>query len=179
MSTTSSSGSARSGIIGLLEVCEADFKKGLTEMNTAEQTAQATYEQESKENEIEKTTMEQDVKYKPKESDGLDKSNAELTSEKGNVETELAALNYAERKARREALKVLNEYYAKADKAHSSSDGASSGINQITWLSCSARISMFLGPDDIDGYGYRCIHVPAKTLARHSSTAWRTSRCMP
>ena len=95
--------------------------------------------------------MEQDVKYKPKESDGLDKSNAELTSDKGNVETELAALNYAERKARREALKVLNEYYAKADKAHSSSDGASSGINQITWLSCSARISMFLGPDDIDG----------------------------
>ena len=33
-------------------------------MNTAEQIAHATYEQESKENAIEKTTMEQDVKYK-------------------------------------------------------------------------------------------------------------------
>jgi len=115
----SSSDGASSGIIGLLEVCEADFEKGLSEMNTAEQTAQATYEQESKENEIEKTTKEQDVKYKTKESNGLDKSNAELTSDKGNVETELAAVNeylskieeeciakaetYADRKARREA----------------------------------------------------------------------------
>ena len=115
----SSGDGASSGIIGLLEVCEADFEKGLTEMNAAEQTAQATYEQESKENEIEKTTKQQDVKYKTKESTGLDKSNAELSSDKGNVETELSAVNeylskieeeciakpetYAERKARREA----------------------------------------------------------------------------
>jgi len=114
-----SSDGASSGIIGLLEVCEADFEKGLTEMNTAEQTAQATYDTESKENEIEKTTKTQDVKYKTKESNGLDKSNSELTSDKGNVETELSAVNeylskieeeciakaetYADRKARREA----------------------------------------------------------------------------
>jgi len=115
----SSGDGASTGIIGLLEVCEADFEKALTEMNTAEQTAQATYEQESKENEIEKATKEQDVKYKTKESNGLDKSNSELTSDKGNVETELSAVNeylskieeeciakaetYADRKARREA----------------------------------------------------------------------------
>jgi len=114
-----SSDGASSGIIGLLEVCEADFEKGLTEMNTAEQTAQATYDTESKENEIEKTTKTQDVKYKTKESNGLDKSNSELTSDKGNVETELSSVNeylskieeeciakaetYADRKARREA----------------------------------------------------------------------------
>jgi hypothetical protein len=110
---------ASTGIIGLLEVAESDFSKGLTEMNAAEETAANTYDQESKENEIEKTTKEQDVKYKTKESTGLDKSNAELTSDKGNVETELSAVNeylskieeeciakpetYAERKARREA----------------------------------------------------------------------------
>jgi len=110
---------ASTGIIGLLEVCESDFSKGLTEMNAAEETAANTYDQESKENEIEKTTKDQDVKYKTKESTGLDKSNAELTSDKGNVETELSAVNeylskieeeciakpetYAERKARREA----------------------------------------------------------------------------
>ena len=33
------SSGASSGIIGLLEVCDADFEKGLTEMNTAEKTA--------------------------------------------------------------------------------------------------------------------------------------------
>merc|ERR1719183_664536 len=110
---------ASTGIIGLLEVAESDFSKGLTEMNAAEETAQNTYEQESKENEIEKTTKEQDVKYKTKEATGLEKSNAELTSDKENVETELAAVNeylkkiedeciakpetYEDRKARREA----------------------------------------------------------------------------
>jgi len=115
----SSSDGASSGIIGLLEVAQADFEKGLTEMNAAEDKAQNTYDAESKENEIEKTTKEQDVKYKTKEAAGLDKSNAELGSDKGNVETELAAVNeylrkieeeciakaetYAERKARREA----------------------------------------------------------------------------
>merc|ERR1719352_463124 len=110
---------ASTGIIGLLEVAESDFSKGLTEMNAAEETAQNTYEQESKENDIEKTTKEQDVKYKTKEATGLEKSNAELTSDKENVETELAAVNeylkkiedeciakpetYEDRKARREA----------------------------------------------------------------------------
>jgi len=110
---------ASTGIIGLLEVAESDFSKGLTEMNAAEETAQNTYDQETKENEIEKTTKEQDVKYKTKEATGLDKSNAELTSDKENVEVELSAVNeylkkiedeciakpetYEERKARREA----------------------------------------------------------------------------
>jgi len=115
----SSGDGASTGIIGLLEVAESDFSKGLTEMNAAEETAQNTYEQESKENEIEKVTKEQDVKYKTKEATGLDKSNAELTSDKENVEVELSAVNeylkkiedeciakpetYEDRKARREA----------------------------------------------------------------------------
>merc|ERR1719223_1405724 len=110
---------ASTGIIGLLEVAESDFSKGLTEMNAAEETAQNTYDQETKENEIEKVTKEQDVKYKTKEHTGLDKSNAELTSDKENVEVELSAVNeylkkiedeciakpetYEERKARRKA----------------------------------------------------------------------------
>merc|ERR1719247_794081 len=39
----SAEGSA-SGIIGLLEVCESDFTKGLTEMTATEETAAAEYE---------------------------------------------------------------------------------------------------------------------------------------
>ena len=42
-------------------------------MNAAEETAQNTYDQESEENEIEKTTTNQDGKYKTKESIGLHK----------------------------------------------------------------------------------------------------------
>jgi len=100
----SSGDGASTGIIGLLEVCESDFSKGLTEMNAAEETAQNTYEQESKENEIEKVTKGQDVKYKTKEATGLDKSNAELTSDKENVEVELSAVNEYLKKLRMSAL---------------------------------------------------------------------------
>merc|ERR1719157_496146 len=88
-------------------------------MTTAEQTSAAEYDAQTKENEITKATKNQDVKYKTKESNGLDKSVAEYSSDKSGVETELAAVNeylkelegrciakaetYGERKARREA----------------------------------------------------------------------------
>merc|ERR1719409_1258336 len=64
---------AGSGIIGLLEVVESDFSKGLAEMRAAEQSAVSEYDQLSKANEIEKATKSQDAKYKTKESKGLDK----------------------------------------------------------------------------------------------------------
>merc|ERR1719414_1100708 len=60
-------------VIGLLEVVESDFTKGLAEMKATEDAAKATYDAETKENEIEKTTKEQDVAYKTKEATGLDK----------------------------------------------------------------------------------------------------------
>merc|ERR1719401_1144615 len=58
---------AGANIIGLLEVVESDFTKGLAEMTAAEDSAQAAFESETKENEIEKTTKDQDVAYKGKE----------------------------------------------------------------------------------------------------------------
>merc|ERR1711907_298128 len=115
----SSADGAGSGIIGMLEVIESDFTKALTEMVAAEQTAAAAYEKESKENEIEKTTKTQDVKYKTKEAASLDKAVSELGSDRDSVQSELDAVNeyleslekkctykvesYEERKARREA----------------------------------------------------------------------------
>merc|ERR1719408_236548 len=115
----SSSDGAGGGIIGMLEVIESDFTKALTEMVAAEQTAAAAYEKESQENEIEKTTKTQDVKYKTKEAASLDKAVSELGSDRDSVQSELDAVNeyleslekkctykvesYEERKARREA----------------------------------------------------------------------------
>merc|ERR1739838_1281930 len=80
------------GIIGLLEVVESDFSKGLIEMTSTEESAQATYDQETKDNEIEKTTKEQDIKYKTEEATGLDKATAEATSDKSGVQEELDAV---------------------------------------------------------------------------------------
>merc|ERR1719291_1632975 len=68
---------AASGIISLLEVVEADFSKNLAQITSDEEAAAAEHDQVSKENEIEKTTKEQDVRYKTQESKQLDKDTAE------------------------------------------------------------------------------------------------------
>merc|ERR1719217_184384 len=110
---------AGAGIIGLLEVAESDFTKGLTEMTAAEETAAADYEAYSKEDEIAIVQKTKDVEYKTKEAAGLDKAVTELSSDLAAVTDELTAVvsaldklkemcvakaePYAERKARREA----------------------------------------------------------------------------
>merc|ERR1719389_895939 len=82
----SSADGAGSGIIGLLEVCESDFSKGLAEMTAAEESAVSEYESTTKENEITKATKEQDVKYKTKEFKGLEKETAEATADRSGVQ---------------------------------------------------------------------------------------------
>merc|ERR1719420_688716 len=123
---------AGQGIIGLLEVCESDFSKGLAEMIAAEEAAVKEYDQQTKGNEITRATKEQDVKYKTKEFKGLDKEIADATNDRATVQTELDAVNeyykslqercvakaetYEERVARRnaeiaglkQALEILN-----------------------------------------------------------------------
>jgi hypothetical protein len=92
---------AGSGIIGLLEVCESDFTKGLTEMSSEEETDQANYEAYLKQDEIEVAQKEKDVKYKTQEAAALTKNAAELTNDLSSVNDELNAVN--------EGLKKLEE----------------------------------------------------------------------
>jgi hypothetical protein len=84
---------AGAGIIGLLEVCESDFSKGLAEMIANEESAVKDYDRQTKENEITKATKDQDVKYKTKEFKGLDKETAEATADRAGVQEELDAVN--------------------------------------------------------------------------------------
>merc|ERR1712039_1144099 len=65
------------GIIGLMEVIESDFSQALAEFTSVEDTAAADYDRQTKENEIEKTTKDQDVKYKNKEAADLDEHEVE------------------------------------------------------------------------------------------------------
>mmetsp|Transcript_36880 Transcript_36880/g.78254 ORF Transcript_36880/g.78254 Transcript_36880/m.78254 type:complete len:735 (+) Transcript_36880:169-2373(+) len=110
---------ASTGIIGLLEVIEADFGKSLAQAEMEEDSAATEYEKISMQNRVTKVTKEQDVKYKTKESAELDKSIAELSSDRESTQTELDAVleysktlraqcivtpeTYEERTARREA----------------------------------------------------------------------------
>jgi len=133
---------AGAGIIGLIEVAESDFSKGLAEMNVNEETAAASYETTTKENAVTKTMKEQDVKYKSMESGKLDKAVTELTSDREGVQTELVAIldylkelqemcvakpeTYADRKAKRdaeiaglkEALSILESETAFIQRSH-------------------------------------------------------------
>lgn len=81
------------GIIGLLEVVESDFTKGLAEMVAAEESSAAEYDKLTKANEIEKAAKSQDVKYKTKEAKGLDKDIAETSADMATVQEELDAVN--------------------------------------------------------------------------------------
>merc|ERR1712176_901821 len=83
---------ASAGIIGLLEVCEADFSKNLAQITSDEDLAASQHEQASKDNEIETNAKEQDVKYKSKESSDLDKTSGELTADRAGVQAELDAV---------------------------------------------------------------------------------------
>merc|ERR1719337_48446 len=115
----SAAGGTSTGVIGMLEVVESDFSKGLAEMIAVEDQSEAAYVMESKKNEVTKSMKGQDVKYKTKEAAGLDKAVTELSSDLATVSDELAAVNsgldklkemcvakaepYAEQKARRES----------------------------------------------------------------------------
>jgi len=83
---------AADGIIGLIEVIESDFTKELTDIEASEKTAAAEYDAQTKENEIMKVTMDQDVKYKSKEKKDLEVALAEATSDREAVQGELAAV---------------------------------------------------------------------------------------
>jgi len=89
---------AAGGIVGLLEVVESDFSKGLAEMISTEEAAAAEYDTQTKENAVTRTTKEQDVKYKTEEFTRLDKAVTEATTDREGVQTELdAVLEYLEK----------------------------------------------------------------------------------
>merc|ERR1712129_133009 len=110
---------AGTGIIGMLEVVESDFAKGLAKEEAQEDDAQSEYDEITQENKVTKTMKSQDVKYKTKEVKSLKKAIADLSSDRDTIGNELAAVDeyysklkdrciakpetYEERKARREA----------------------------------------------------------------------------
>jgi hypothetical protein len=113
------SGGAGGSIINILEVCESDFATNLAKEESEEADSAESYEKTTQENKVGKMTKSQDAKYKTKEAAGLDKTIAELSSDRDTSNSELSAVmdyygkikercvakpeSYESRKARREA----------------------------------------------------------------------------
>lgn len=102
------------GIIGLLEVVESDFSKNLAEAVATEESAQASYEQETKENAIEKATKEQDSKYKTSEVADLEKVLAETTNDRASVHRQLDAVLEYLQKLEEQCVEKAEPYEARA-----------------------------------------------------------------
>merc|ERR1712194_329695 len=108
---------AGSGIIGLLEVCEADFSKNLAQTIADEESAVAEYEKVTKEQEIDTTIKNKAVHYKSKESKDLDQYSSELTADRTGVQAELdAVLEYLAKIEERCIAKA--ETYAERKRRH-------------------------------------------------------------
>jgi len=88
----SSSSGAAGGIIGMLEVVESDFSKGIAEMTSSEESAAAEYTAATNENNIAKSTKEQDVKFKTAEYVSYEKTISDIQSDTSGVKSELDAV---------------------------------------------------------------------------------------
>merc|ERR1719504_10721 len=108
-----------SGILGVLEVAESDFAKGLAEARTVEQQAQSEFDKLRQDSKMLKATKTMEIKGKQSELASLKTSMSDLSSDKEGLTGELGAVlayldklkpqcetkvpSYAERKASRES----------------------------------------------------------------------------
>jgi len=85
-------GGAASGIMEILEMTESDFAAGLAKAQTQESDSKTDYDEATKESEVERETLETQVKFKNKEYGQLDKIISQLTSDRDSLMTEQSAV---------------------------------------------------------------------------------------
>jgi len=108
---------AGANIIGMLEVVESDFAKGIANLDEEEVVAQTQYEKQTQENKITTTVKQQDVTFKNKEIKSLSKATSESSTDLDGVQTELAAVNEYFAKIQEECL-AKPEPYEERRKRH-------------------------------------------------------------
>jgi len=88
----SKSGNAIDGILDILEMTESDFATGLAKEQTEEADSLAEYEKITAENEVEKTALEQQIKFKVQEYKTLDTQITQHESDLDAAKTEHSAV---------------------------------------------------------------------------------------
>mmetsp|Transcript_149756 Transcript_149756/g.480906 ORF Transcript_149756/g.480906 Transcript_149756/m.480906 type:complete len:708 (+) Transcript_149756:58-2181(+) len=115
--------SAGGGIIGLLEVVEADFAKSLTETQTLEQTSQEQYDKLTQEIRVTGATQETEVKHKNAEKAKLRKNSAQVASDRGESQQELDAVNEYWEKLSKQCSQEKETYAGRAEKRQAEIEG--------------------------------------------------------
>lgn len=123
--------SAGGGIIGLLEVVEADFAKSLTETQTLEQTSQEQYDKLTQEIRVTGATQEKDVQHNNEEKAKLRKNSAQVASDRGEVQQELDAVNEYWEKLSKQCSQEKETYAGRAEKRQAEIDGLQEALTTL------------------------------------------------
>jgi len=127
--THSKATGAGQGIVGILEVVESDFAKNLAAEEAEEADAQSAYEKTTQENSVTKTMKEQDVKYSTKEYKGLDKTISELSGDRENTDTELAAVTEYFDKIKARCIAKPEAYATRAQRREAEVEGLKNALS--------------------------------------------------
>merc|ERR550537_1231165 len=127
----SGSAGAAGGIVSLLEVCESDFTKSLAELNAVEEDAQATYDSETKQNQLTKTVKDKDVEFKQKEIASLEKTGTELTTDRDAVQDELDSVKVSLASLEKQCLAKAESYASKVAKQKKEIAGLKSALESL------------------------------------------------
>jgi len=130
-SQTTNAGGGGTAIIGLLEVCESDFSKGLAEGEAEEDVGQDKYEKLTQENKVERATKDKMVSSIGSEIARLEKKNAEFTGDRTEVQQELDALLEYFAKLKKQCVAQPESYHDRVARRKREIEGLQQALNML------------------------------------------------
>jgi len=122
---------AGDNIISLLETIESDFSQSLAELRAGEQRALSDYDTETQDNKVDKEEKETQVEHKTKEFTSLDKSVADLTSDRAGVQSELDAVVEYLAKLKKECIVMPDSYEERKKRREAEIAGLKDALNTL------------------------------------------------
>jgi len=118
-------------IIGMLEVCESDFSKGLAEGQAEEDAAQEEYEKLTLENKKERAVKDKTVTNIGSEVARLEKKTAEFTGDRSETQQELDALLEYFAKLTKQCVAQPESYHDRVARRKREIDGLEQALSML------------------------------------------------
>lgn len=122
---------AAGGVIGRLEDVEADMAMSLSQMRSAEKSAETNYDKDLQDMKLEKVQKEKDVSYKTSEAQRLDSELNSLNSDQESLETEMGALLDFVKSLEAECLVTPESFAEKQAKKQQEIDGLKEALTAL------------------------------------------------
>jgi len=124
-------GGTGDAIIGLLEIVESDFTKGLSELTAAEESSVKEYEEQTQVNRVVKGEKEADMSYKTKDVKSTKKGISEFTGDRDAVQTELDAATEYMRKLKEECVAKAPQYEERKKRREAEMQGLNDALTAL------------------------------------------------